>query len=285
MNLRTKLRCCLAKAGSRQTKNGAWRLKTTAYTLAHKMAFSDYEKCLTGRHTFAGRLHDCDKLFLYMLPWLDKKQIQAYHHKHQPHHLEYPQYKVSQLIQTYIDWECAAVTKPDKPLDAFATLIHCYSDKLALMLPVCLAMNPFSVSTCIADVPKEKKQDGSLELFAKYGNCANKKVYGETVRIISHIVFELKKMAKEIDAGLFSLDELMAKMPCELVIMKPVTIFLQTLAIVAKRRKQKINLTESVRVLENKLATFSKYKKFLPAEPSHCAYCTNYLFYNPFLEW
>ena len=122
MDLRTKICRCLTKIGSKKCVNGAWRLRTSAYTLAHKMAFSDYEKCLTGRHTLAGRLHDCDKLFLYMLPWLNKKQIQVYHHKHQPHHMEYPQYKVAHLVQSYIDWECAAVTKPDKPLDAFATL-------------------------------------------------------------------------------------------------------------------------------------------------------------------
>ena len=78
MDLRTKICRCLTKIGSKKCVNGAWRLRTSAYTLAHKMAFSDYEKCLTGRHTLAGRLHDCDKLFLYMLPWLNKKQIQVY---------------------------------------------------------------------------------------------------------------------------------------------------------------------------------------------------------------
>lgn len=274
MNLRTKLRCCLAKAGNRQTKNGAWRLKTIAYTLAHKIAFSDYEKCLTGRHTLAGRLHDCDKLFLYMLPWLNKKQIQTYHHAHQSHHVEYPQYKVSQLIQTYIDWECAAMTKPDKPLNAFATLVHHYPDKLPLMMPVCLAMNPFAVSPYIA---YNNKATGMFE--------ADEKLYDTAFNIINSIILGLKEKISLIDCGKATLEGTLALLPNNLSLMKKDDLFLQTLAVLAERRRQKINLTECVRVLENNLATFSKYQKFLKTEPSYCAYNTNYLCYNPFLEW
>ncbi len=283
--LRTKLCRRLAESGAKQRKNGAWRRQAFAYTLAHKMAFSDYEKCLTGRHTMAGLLHDCDKLFLYMVPLMSKKQIQVYHHKHRSHHVEAKQSRTEHLMQTYIDWECAAMTKPDKPLDAFATLIHCYSDKLALMLPVCLAMNPFSVTTRIADVPEGKMQDGSRGLFVKYGNGANKRIYDEVVRIMGNILFELKKMAKEVDEGLFSLDELMDKMPRELVIMKPVTIFLQTLAILAQRRRQKISLAQCVSVLDAKYNDFCKYQKFMQASSSNNMLCTKYLSYNPFLEW
>lgn len=283
MNLRTKICRRLAKSGAKQHKNGAWRWQAFAYTLAHKMAFSDYEKCLTGRHTLAGLLHDSDKLFLYMVPWMSQKQIHDFHRKHRSHHMEAKQSRVEHLVQTYIDWECAAMTKPDKPLDAFATLIHYYNDKLALMVPVCLAMNPLSVLPYIADVSKNKMQDGSRGLFAKNGNGANKRIYDEVVRIMGNILFELKKMAREVDGELFNLDELMAKMPRELVIMKPVTIFLQTLAVLAKRRRQKINLAESVRFMENKLTTFGKYQKFL--RTTRYDYNTNYLCYNPFLEW
>ena len=74
-------------------------------------------------------------------------------------------------------------------------------------------------------------------------------------------------------------------LPNNLSLMKKDDLFLQTLAVLAERRRQKINLTECVRVLENNLATFSKYQKFLKTEPSYCAYNTNYLCYNPFLEW
>ena len=273
----------MAETGARQRKNGAWRLRATAYTLAHKMAFSDYEKCLTGRHTFAGLLHDSDKLFLYMIPWMSQKQIHDFHRKHRPHHVEAEQSRVEHLIQTYIDWECAAMTKPDKPLDAFATLIHYYNDKLALMLPVCLAMNPLSVLPYIADIPARKMQDGSRGVFAKNGNSANKRIYAQVVRIMGNIVFELKKTAKEVDEGVFSLDEIIVKLPHEITIMKPPVIFLRTLAVLAKRRRQKINLAESVSFLENKLTTFGKGQKFL--KTTHYDYNTNYLCYNPFLEW
>ena len=179
--------------------------------------------------------------------------------------------------------KCAAMTKPDKPLDAFATLIHYYNDKLALMVPVCLAMNPLSVLPYIADVSKNKMQDGSRGLFAKNGNGANKRIYDEVVRIMGNILFELKKMAREVDKGVFSLDEIIVKLPHELTIMKPPAIFLRTLAVLAKRRRQKINLAESVRFLENKLTTFGKGQKFL--KTTRYAYNTNYLCYNPFLEW
>ena len=277
MDLRTKICRCLTKIGSKKCVNGAWRLRTSAYTLAHKMAFSDYEKCLTGRHTLAGRLHDCDKLFLYMLPWLNKKQIQVYHHKHQPHHMEYPQYKVAHLVQSYIDWECAAVTKPDKPLDAFATLLHYYPERLPLMLPVCLAINDAGVSPYVATVNYNNKPTGMF--------YADAQLYDKTFNIINDVICGLKAKSDLIACGKTTLEKTLKALPNNLSQLKSDELFLKTLALIAKRRRQKINLQACINVLESKLAIFGKYQKFLTINPSYLAYATNYSLYNPFLEW
>ena len=75
------------------------------------------------------RFHDLDKMTLYI--FLEKKQASSYHRKTSSHHLENNLPKtLLDYLETIIDFECAAYTKPDKPLNAYDTLIKTYKDKI-----------------------------------------------------------------------------------------------------------------------------------------------------------
>ncbi len=114
------------------------RLEYTLYTLRHKKAFLKVEKQLRGKNTLSGYLHDIDKPFLYLFCfWLKLEQIQSIHRKHNKHHVKNNLKKSpNDLLDTIIDWECARLTKPDKPLNAYETLIKFYPEHKATYLPI-----------------------------------------------------------------------------------------------------------------------------------------------------
>ena len=114
------------------------RFQYTLYTLKHKIAFLKVEKQLRGKNTLNGYLHDLDKPFLYLFCfWLDFTEIQTFHRKHNRHHVINNLKKTqSDLLDTVIDWECARMTKPDKPLNAYETLINIYPDYKSTYLPI-----------------------------------------------------------------------------------------------------------------------------------------------------
>lgn len=94
------------------------------YTLKHKRAFLKVEKQLTGHNTLRGYLHDIDKLFMYLcMPtgWAHKL-----HTKLARHHDNSRTKTKEDYLEMIIDWECARLTKPDKPLNAVDTLKKYY---------------------------------------------------------------------------------------------------------------------------------------------------------------
>ncbi|MBO5039374.1 MAG: hypothetical protein J6C85_08010 [Alphaproteobacteria bacterium] len=145
--LNGKLRKFLAKGSTKWKESGPWRFPAICYTLEHKLAFLEREHYLTGHYSLRGILHDLDKPFYYLNPFFkDKKKIQELHRKNSCHHAGCVEtYKLEHLIEMYIDWDCAALTKPDKPLNAFETLVHFYPEFMNIMLPLCLALEPESV--------------------------------------------------------------------------------------------------------------------------------------------
>ena len=116
------------------------------YTLKHKIAFLQVEKKLRGHNTINGYLHDIDKPFLYLAFWLDMKDIQKIHRNHSPHHVKNNLKKSrNDLIDTIIDWECARITKPDKPLNAYQTLMKFYPEYQETFLPLIKEFLPHQV--------------------------------------------------------------------------------------------------------------------------------------------
>lgn len=108
------------------------RIKQVKYTLRHRGAFRYTERLLFGRVSFESYFHDLDKVFLY--PIIGVKRTHNWHRKHSSHHEKASTAKHFQ--QMVIDWECARITKPDKPLNAYDTLYKYYPEREDDILPI-----------------------------------------------------------------------------------------------------------------------------------------------------
>ena len=109
------------------------RFAMMAYTVRHRRAFRETERLLLGRVTVRGLFHDLDKLFLY--PLLGVAATNRIHRRFARHHVVRAR-TWADYIEMAVDWECARLTKPDKPLDAYGTLYGLYPGLEAVMLPV-----------------------------------------------------------------------------------------------------------------------------------------------------
>ena len=129
------------------------RLAKISYTIRHKKAFLKVEKQLRGKNTLRGYLHDIDKPFLYLALWIKYEDIQKIHRKNNKHHVRNDLVKnKDDLIDTIIDWECARITKPDKPLNAYETLLKFYPDKKDEFLPIIRELLPHQIkAACIKE--------------------------------------------------------------------------------------------------------------------------------------
>lgn len=182
--LNSKLRRVLAKESDKWKADGPWRWPSVCYTLEHKLAFLEREHYLTGHYSLKGIFHDWEKPFLYLSPWIASDgKVQEIHRRISPHHAETVKtVTVDHLIEMYIDWDCASITKPDKPLNSFETLVHFYPKYMREMLPVCLAMNIECVKNEIYIHPWH-----DLAKNLSY----NKEVYSMFLSVLSEIVARL----------------------------------------------------------------------------------------------
>ena len=75
--------------------------------------------------------HDLDKLALYIFcPWLGPKKIKELHRSWSAHH------KLGgRPEESLFDWESARFTKPDKPMNAWDTLITRKPEWKEIMYP------------------------------------------------------------------------------------------------------------------------------------------------------
>jgi len=113
------------------------RCESIIYTLRHKVAFLQVEKRLRGKYTWRGLLHDAEKPFLYLIPWMSDEDVQKFHRAHNRHHVKNNLKKSKEdLLDAVIDWECARMTKPDKPLNAYDTLMKFYPEYKDEYLPI-----------------------------------------------------------------------------------------------------------------------------------------------------
>lgn len=114
-------------------------LRHIPYSYIHSKCYIDVEEYLKSgsedneRH----KHHDVDKIVMFALfPWLGPGCINNIHQLIQSHHPCYwyknEQYHKSWWAidweQAVIDWECARFTKPDKPLNAYDTLMEYYRE-------------------------------------------------------------------------------------------------------------------------------------------------------------
>jgi len=97
-------------------------IKEWAYLSAHRKAFAETERKLTGRVSWRSWIHDIEKYLLVILP---ENIERAIHRGLSPHHDEcvLPWRDFQSMV---IDWECARITKPSKPLNARGTMEKYY---------------------------------------------------------------------------------------------------------------------------------------------------------------
>lgn len=127
--------------------NTVYSYKHIAYTFKHYLAFIRLEKQLTGKVTHWH--HDWDKLFWFLVtPWRGDA-INNSHRKNRSHHPTF--WSGDDLIRKHescidweeavIDWECARITKPDKPLNAYDTMLKYYPEYENSVVPVLKKFN------------------------------------------------------------------------------------------------------------------------------------------------
>jgi len=127
------------------------RIEKIAYTLKHKKAYLEIERKIRGKNTLRGYLHDIDKPFLYLAFWITLESVKDIHRAHSKHHVENNLSKTrNDLIDTIIDWECARITKPDKPLNAYDTLLKLYPEYKDLYLPIIKEFLPEQINDSLS---------------------------------------------------------------------------------------------------------------------------------------
>lgn len=96
------------------------------------------------------KYHDLDKALLYTL--IEKKEASKYHRATASHHMKNNGPKCYlDYVEAILDYECAALTKPDKPLNAYDTINKYPNNKKKELLEVLHGMNmdsSYSIIPC-----------------------------------------------------------------------------------------------------------------------------------------
>lgn len=146
-----------------------------AYTYLHRKALVHYiqknEYLLEEEKEtllIRAKVHDMDKLTLYL--FRDKEEASKYHRIHSSHHItinkEHDKYD---LLESIFDYECAALTKPDKPLNAYDTVLKRYPELKEEYLPILerLHMNSSYIAVSEEDKNYINQFSPSEELILK----------------------------------------------------------------------------------------------------------------------
>lgn len=112
-------------------------LPNIKYTLKHWVAYQKVARQLNVWHP-RHLLHDLDKVILY-IKHDDKKTVQRTHRQGQHHHVACK--TGVNYLDAIIDWECARLTKPDKPLNAQQTMEKYYPDHAEKVIPILKQLN------------------------------------------------------------------------------------------------------------------------------------------------
>lgn len=95
------------------------------YTIKHKLAIMALSYEYLGYISKRIMLHDIEKLILYTM--METKEASSRHRNYSIHHREnfshwFDAAEISNRTESVLDYECARYTKPDKPLNAYATI-------------------------------------------------------------------------------------------------------------------------------------------------------------------
>lgn len=111
------------------------------YTMLHRVAI---EQCAI-KHNMAGlyKEHDIDKIIYYL--YLPLKEAGMLHTRTQPHHDD-NEIDLVVLYEKALDWESAPLTKPDKQLSAYDTLLKYHPCIVTKMRPILMELSLWSIS-------------------------------------------------------------------------------------------------------------------------------------------
>lgn len=109
--------------------------KSLEYFIKNNKYLNDEDRNILLEHA---KYHDLDKMVLYLF-WT-KDEASKYHKQHNRHHIDTnidPNYVPNRwdVLESIFDFECAAATKEDKPLNAYDTILKYFKDMLDLYLP------------------------------------------------------------------------------------------------------------------------------------------------------
>ena len=117
------------------------------------------------------KAHDLDKMYMYL--FYDKKDASNIHRDKTVHHENELEKTELDYIEMVLDWESARYTKPDKPLNAYDTLVNYYPQMTDVILPILKKLG-------IAESGLEMDQD-ILEAAKQLDNTSEEDVVSELV--------------------------------------------------------------------------------------------------------
>lgn len=141
------------------------RFHKIKYTWEHRKAFQEIEEKHFGEKSKMWMLHDIEKPLLYLI--FGVKLGSKIHRLLSKHHV-YSIRKNKDWKQMVVDWECARLTKPDKPLNAYETMVLYYPETKDMILPILkeLGLNK-TINPVKMLIKKAKGDDNKIEMLKK----------------------------------------------------------------------------------------------------------------------
>ena len=123
------------------------------------------------------KYHDIDKLFLYL--FYDKKSVSRLHRDLTSHHENDIEKTKLDYMEMILDWESARYTKPDKPLNAYDTLVRFYPSMTDEILPILKEMK--------IDKPNLPMEEDILELANQIDEITEEELLNELIEYLKMI--------------------------------------------------------------------------------------------------
>lgn len=146
------------------------------YTLQHKRALlMVYTELFQTIPDVNSRLyyHDSDKLWMYTF-LSEVKKASKMHRTYSIHHVE--NWRIDSIedrLEAMLDYECARITKPDKPLNACRTVKELKKEARGDLEPILRTYGLWS----------EKNVDFSFELYNSYADVIEKRILDNFIMV------------------------------------------------------------------------------------------------------
>ena len=147
------------------------------YTFLHRKAlFSVAEEHSINAESLY-RYHDLDKVINYL--FLSKQEAHEMHVTMQEHHnRKSNEHKA--LLEMVLDWESARFTKPDKPLNAYDTLVRYYPEMIERVLPL---LRVYSL-----DTPTDYNEVVTIQQYNELANSVSiSDICNEILSYVKHV--------------------------------------------------------------------------------------------------